>query len=226
MRALPLVLLVTLVASGCIPYAVGTTAETVPEGEIASSSTYMVIPGGVEFDPSYEGDRVDDSRDETDVPVPYAAAGARFGVGPNTDIGVYSPGFSGVVVNVKQQLQRAEPGAPLGVALMGGAGVINYGLHAYLEATAIVSGREDVVATPYGGVRIMQTIPLSSEAVSDTPAAGGFGGVRLGDRDLGVSAEVGVFYDRSALGLRERDVVVVPSVTLHGDRLFRILRGF
>lgn len=35
----------------------------------------------------------------------------------------------------------------------------------------------------------------------------------------------GVFYDHSALGLRRRDVIVVPSVTVHGSDLLRLLRN-
>jgi hypothetical protein len=216
----------SVAATGCVPYSVGTTAHTVPEGEVQSSSTFTIVPSGLEYDTDFYDEYDGSDAEQESVAVPYASAGVRFGVGPDTDVGVYSPGFSGLVVNAKHRFQQAQPGAPLGVALMGGTGVINGGLNAHFEATLIVSGREDLTATPYGGVRFMQTFPLSTESVSDTPTVGPFGGLRLGTNDLGISAEVGVFYDRSALGIRDRDVIVVPSITLHGLALSRVLRGW
>ncbi len=161
------------------------------------------------------------------MPVPTSSCRPerRFGIGPSTDIGHLRAGLSGVVVNAKHQFQAAQPGAPLGLAAMGGMGVINGGLNAHLEATLIASGREDLTVTPYGGLRLMQTFPLSSEAVSDLPTIGPFGGLRLGTTDLGISLEIGVFYDDSALDLRTSDIIVVPSISLHGAGLIRGLMG-
>lgn len=67
----------------------------------------------------------------------------------------------------------------------------------------------------------MQVLPLAENAVSDSPTAGGLAGVRLGRRDFGVSLEIGVYYDRSALGIRSHDVIVVPAMTLHGQEFLR-----
>ncbi len=224
MRSLVPLLLLLAAAShlltGCVPYTVGTTAATAPEGELQTTTSIALVPVGVEY-----RDDEDDIQDGYSGAYFLASTGARFGIGPSTDIGIYAPGYSGIVVNAKHQFQAAQPGAPLGWAAMGGMGVINGGLNAHLEATLIASGREDLIATPYGGMRFMQTFPLSSEAVSDLPTIGPFGGVRLGTTDLGISLEVGVFYDDSALDLRTNSIIVVPSVSLHGAGLLQVLLG-
>jgi len=101
-------------------------------------------------------------------------------------------------------------------------GFVNWGNHAHFEATLIASGHQSLL-TPYGGLRLAQVVPLSRSARSDSPTAGGFFGLRIGKEELGVSAEVGVFYDRSALGVRSSDVIVVPALVLHGEKLLNAL---
>ena len=56
---------------------------------------------------------------------------------------------------------------------------------------------------------------MSTTAVKDPPTIGSFGGLEAGGRNRGVFPELDVFYDRSALGLRSNDSVVVPSIALH-----------
>ena len=56
---------------------------------------------------------------------------------------------------------------------------------------------------------------MSTTAVKHLPTIGLFGGLEAGGRNRGVFEELGVFYDRSALGLRSNDFVVVPSIALH-----------
>ena len=51
---------------------------------------------------------------------------------------------------------------------------------------------------------------MSTTAVKDPPTIGLFGGLEAGGRNRGVFPELDVFYDRSALGLRSNDFVVVP----------------
>jgi hypothetical protein len=70
---------------------------------------------------------------------------------------------------------------------------------------------------PYGGFRAIQVVPMSSTSVKDTPTVGAFAGIKAGGRNRGLSAELGVFYDRSALGLRSNNFIVVPSFAFHGD---------
>jgi hypothetical protein len=63
--------------------------------------------------------------------------------------------------------------------------------------------------------------PLSRSAVSDSPTAGGFLGLRIGREQLGISPEVGVYYDRSALGVRSHDVIVVPALAFFNTLITR-----
>jgi hypothetical protein len=71
----------------------------------------------------------------------------------------------------------------------------------------------------------MHVLPLTEEAVRDDPTVGVFAGFRIGTERLGVSPEIAVFHDRSALGLRDNDVIVVPSFTIHGTALLDALFG-
>ncbi len=207
-----------LLLSGCLPYSVGQTASTLAPGERAVSATMQFVPLGEHrsdpedpyYDPYAQGGTV----------LPQLDATARFALDDRTDATARLIGGSGVSVAVKRRLTGADPLGP-GSALVGGLGVVNLGLHAHLEAAYIVSGDERATVVPFGGLRAIQTIPLQAGAVSDRPTLGVFLGARLGSLDFGVSPEIGVFYDPSALGLRERDIIVVPSVTLHGRELLR-----
>jgi hypothetical protein len=146
-----------------------------------------------------------------------ADAEVRFGLDDRSDIGVRSPSFSGIVANYKRRLNgtSAAPGAP--VSIMIGGGLVNWGEHLHLEATLMTSAEEKTGFTPYTGLRAMQVIPLNRGAVHDSPTLGGFVGARLGSRNAGISPEVGVFYDHSALGIRKGNLMVVPAITVHGD---------
>jgi hypothetical protein len=99
-----------------------------------------------------------------------------------------------------------------------GGGIINWGEHALIEATLMASGREDGPMTPYYGVRALQTIPITTGAVSDQPTIGVFGGLQIGNRWFSLRPELGVFYDHSALGLRQSDLLIVPAFTLMRGR--------
>src|SRR5690606_38976031 len=184
--------------SGCLPYAVGSTARTVAPGERTSSVLTYVIPQGVE-------DMTDSSTTRTQTLVGIDNE-IRFGLSPRSDLGVRVPNLSGIVVTYKQRIDRteelAEDGGGLHLAVMPGAGFVNFGQHAHVELTLLASAATPRTVLPYGGVRGMQVIPLSSEAVSDSPTLGGFAGVRIGTQDQAVSPEVGFYYDRSALNLR------------------------
>jgi hypothetical protein len=71
---------------------------------------------------------------------------------------------------------------------------------------------------PFGGVRAMQVVPLNAGAVHDSPTLGAFGGVQLGDGAFALRPELGVFYDRSALGVRSASFIVVPAITIQRRR--------
>jgi hypothetical protein len=206
-------ILATASIGACLPYSVGSTARTVPRGELTSATSLYVIPGAVKV-----------PGESLQVPMRGIDPEVRWGLDDRSDIGFRAPSMNGAVVTYKRRLDgpSSDPGA--GIAGMGGIGFVNGGEHGYFELTFIASGRESPIATPYGGLRVMQVVPLSETAVQDDPTSGGFLGLRLGSRDLGVSPEIGVYYDRSALHVRDRRVIFVPSITIHGDRLWRILR--
>jgi len=146
----------------------------------------------------------------------------RFGIDGRSDVGLRLPGgMSGAIINYKYRLVGDEGGDSPAVALLTGVGMINWGNHLHLEASLIASGAEQALATPYGGLRAMQVVPVSEGAVSDSPTLGGFLGIRLGDEEFGISPEIGIFYDRSALGLRSHNVIIVPSVTIQTKGLWR-----
>ncbi|GBD31151.1 hypothetical protein HRbin33_00099 [bacterium HR33] len=208
------ILLSALTLAGCIPYTVGSTAQPLRPGETQVAASWYFIPNGIElYDSSYTLSGID-------VEV---RRGLDNGV---ADVGIRVPSVSGIMLSYKRRLGARGDFHRPAVAVQAGAGFVNLGQHFAGELGIIASGRERNSATPYGGVRVVHVLPLSQGAVRDSPTAGGFFGIRLGSRDFGVSPEIGVYYDRSALGIRSTDFIVVPAITLHGSELLRILRGF
>lgn len=214
-------LLATAGLTGCIPYAVGTTATPVPRGETATTLSAFVMPsiGAVDSSRGFSSLALD--------------AESRIHLDERSDAGVRVVSGGGLVVNYKRLL--TDPNSRTPVAIMPGAGFVNFGQHAHFELTLLASGYEPSASTllpagdrprfvPYGGLRVMQVAPLNADAVHDRPTAGAFLGLKIGRTDFGISPEVGVFYDHSALGVRRGDVVVVPSINVHGDRLIRLVR--
>ena len=220
--AIPFLSLLLLPLTGCVSYAVGTTAETLGEGERTFSSIMEVTPAP---DPDAEGQGCPYGPDDPScydygttggLARPMLSSEVRFGLSENADAGLRVIGYSGLVASYKHRL--TPDSAAVSMAFMGGAGVLNGGNHAELEATFIISRAGESVS-PYGGLRAMQAIALSPSVPHDRPTLGAFAGLRLGSALLGMSPEVGVFHDPSAMKLRRRTLVVVPSITLHGRGL-------
>ena len=207
-------LIVAGLLAACTPYMVATTARPLAAGERSTTQLFSVVPGGASLRADSAGGAVS---------MPNYDREHRWGLNERADLGVRVNAGSGLIVTHKRRLgpSLAESGAAS--ALLLGGGLVNLGQHAHVEATWVVSGGETGTVVPYGGVRALQVIPLSRSAVRDTPTAGVYGGTRFGSRDGGVSLELGVFYDRSALGLRRNDLVIVPSINVHGAGLGRLL---
>lgn len=201
-----------LLATGCLPYTVGSTARPAPRGELQQTGTIYAIPG------AYENDA-----DSVSVPQWGADGEVRYGLDDYSDVGLRIPMGSGAVVTYKRRLNGPSESDGAAVAVMAGTGFVNFGEHGLFELTLLASGHDRGTVTPYGGLRAMQVIPLSRYAVSDRPTFGGFLGLRLGRSDLGVSPEIGVYYDPSALELRERRLIIVPAVSIHGADLLSIV---
>ena len=202
-------LLAVLLSSGCISYSVGTTARPVPKGEFQPNLLVYAVPNGIED--LVEGDG------GTDTSLAYAAADfeGRWGLSDRSDLGLRVPSASGAIVNYKRLLSGVNDPQRVAVATLVGAGVVNLGNHAYFEAGLIASGREDD-HIPYGGAKAMHVLPLTSGAVSDSPTVGVFGGVRFRvGTNFSISPELGVYYDEPALGLRDHNVLFIPSVSFH-----------
>lgn len=205
--------------AGCIPYTVGATAAPVPKGQKITTMTTWVLPsvGDTTFGESSTALMVDGE--------------SRWGLSDRSDIGIRATGL-GFVVNHKRLL--TGPSSIYDISVMPGIGIVNWGHHAYFEATVLASKRVKAQppklengwtnqVLPYAGLRVMQVAPLDENAVHDRPTAGGFLGVRFGSADFGVSPEIGVFYDHSALGVRKNDVIVVPAISVHGNQLIRAI---
>ena len=193
-------------ATGCIPLTVGSTAQPVPVGTTVRSTSIYVVPNSF-----------DDSLSDRAYPRYGVDPEVRFGLDERSDIGVRTTSFSGIVANYKRRMNglSAAPGAA--VSLMVGGGLVNWGDHAHLEATLMTSAPENERFTPYGGIRAMQVIPLNRGAVHDSPTLGAYLGSRIGTRAAGISPEIGVFYDRSALHIHRGNFLFVPAITIHGD---------
>lgn len=205
----PLALAATVLlagATGCLPYTVGSTAQTVPTGQTTSTSSYYFIPNAFK--------RPEDT-------VGAALVGVdkewRHGLDARSDLGFRLTSGLGVVMNYKRRFRDYGDGGPA-VAYMVGSGIVNAGEHLHLEGTIVASGDEGSAVVPFGGVRAMQVVPLNSGAVHDSPTLGAFGGVQLGDGAFTLRPEIGVFYDRSALGVRSASFIVVPAITLQRAR--------
>lgn len=216
MRPLRTLLVVAaLLATGpvaCIPYAVGSTAQPLPVGESRSGMTMYRIPRGLDTFGS-------DSTDSDNQPFVGLDGEWRRGLGNGADFGIRIPSFSGVVVNYKKRIAGSDAPGSAALSVMPGVGIVNWLSHGHVEMTVMGSGARRSGITPYGGARIMQVIPLEPDAASDTPTAGGYAGVRFGGDGGGVLLELGVYHDKSTLGLRRSNVIMVPSITLDGDLL-------
>lgn len=207
-----LALLPLLVAAACLPYTTGSTGQTVPRGERQSFVTAGLVINGVgQFD-----DTTGSAGDAANIPM--SDSEIRIGLSERSDLGLRITSASGLLINYKRRhFGYADPDSA-GFATMWGGGIVNWGGHALVEATAIYSGRRNAAGIPYGGIRAFHTMPISSGAVNDQPTVGGFLGMKFIIDEVSITPELGVFYDESALGLRDRNVVFVPAIVISGLR--------
>jgi len=205
-RAALAALLVLPSFTACLPYTVGTSAQTVPANETTHSTSYYFVPNAVKH-----------PEDSVGAPMAGADYEWRHGLDVRSDVAVrLLPG--GVTGSYKRRI-GADTSHRVGArAFSIGGGIVNWGEHALIEATLMASGREDGTMTPYGGVRAMHVIPITAGAVSDRPTIGMFGGLQIGNQWFSARPELGVFYDHSALGIRQSDVLFVPALTLMRGR--------
>lgn len=198
---------------GCVPYAVGTTPDTVAPRETEPNVVIQAVSGRRDLD------RDDEPR----------GAGlmigneARLGLDDRSDIGIRLIGLGSLTATYKRRLV-GEMGEDRGASLIVGGGIIGTS-HLHAEATLVASPgplRAAPRIVPYGGLRVQDLTPFSNSSLGTVPAVGVFAGARFGWPDLAVSPELGIFYSPSPL-LNDNDVILVPSVTVRGDRLRKAL---
>ncbi|HYW51140.1 MAG TPA: hypothetical protein VE861_11055 [Gemmatimonadaceae bacterium] len=198
--------------TGCISYTVGQGAETAPVGQKVSSTSVNVVPGTID--------------DDTPTRRPSVDTEVRFGLDDRTDIGFRIATWSGFMATWKRQLTRADTATQVEnrprTSIMLGGGILNMGEHAGLEATLISSGKWTRTGQLYGAVRTAYVLPLSRTAIEDDPVVGASVGYLFGDRSYSIGPELGIYYDRSALGLNTSRILVIPSVVVRASGL----RGF
>ena len=206
-----LAVLAPFLLTSCISYSVGTTARPTPKGQFDANLMAYAVPNGIEDI---------DSDGQTDASLSYASADfeMRWGLDDHSDIGLRIPSASGFIVNYKRLLSEVNDPTKSALAIMVGTGVVNFRNHAFFEGTLIASGPEGD-RVPYGGVRAMHVVAITSTAVDDSPTIGVFGGMRIRINDtFAISPELAIYHDEPALGLRRRSVIFIPSVSFHWMR--------
>lgn len=199
--------------AGCVPYAVGGPPGTVAEREVEPSVILQAVSSRRDLD---------DDDDPAGAGFQFGNE-ARLGLDARSDVGVRLIGLGSLTATYKRRLSGL-PGDDRGASLLVGGGLVRAS-HLHLEASVVASPGPLPSAprvTPYGGARVQDLTPFYGDAAGSAPALGVFAGARLGWPDLAVVPELGLFYSPSPFR-DDTDVIVVPSVTLRGDRLRRAL---
>jgi hypothetical protein len=211
MRLLRLALLAVFCAGCAVPYSVGSTATTAAPGAIVQRSTIQFAAGQPDLSPE---------AGQTDPTTTTASFDqeVRFGLDEYSDAGVRLVGLDGVVASYRRRLGTI---GALNMAGTIGAGVLGLGSHAHAEGTLVASPEPTTPITPYGGIRVQALAPLDDDPAPPV-AMGFFGGVRLARGDIAIFPELGIFYAPNDL-LGVPDWILVPSLTVAGDRLLQAL---
>ena len=200
--------------AGCVPYTVGSTAATVAPREVEPRVVAQVTSARRNLD------RDDDGEGGVGLTV---GNEARLGLDERSDVGFQILGLGSITATYKRRLS-GDVGGDEGLALLVGGGVVGTS-HLHAEATLVASpGPIDAArrVVPYGGVRVQDLTPFADDALDTAPAFGVFAGGRFGWPDLALSPELGLFYSPSPFR-GGSDLVVVPSITVRGERLVRAL---
>jgi hypothetical protein len=199
---------VSLGASACIPYTVGTTAQTVPMNEETVANTGYFLPNT--FNAPGCGCYLPGAGMNIEI---------RRGLDDFNDLGVrIVPLAAGAIVNVKHRFGSDTSHTSRSLALISGVGLLELGMQLHVEATLIASGPENVDFSPYGGLRVTQVAqiatPTSVLEAADAPTAGIFAGISLGNRWATLRPEVGAFYTKFDPSVRQPGIIFVPSMTI------------
>jgi hypothetical protein len=97
-----------VLATGCLPYTVASTARPVGSGEVVRTATWYAIPNAVELD------------DTVAHPMYGIDGETRFGLDDRSDVGIRLPSFAGAVVTYKRRLDGPSATPRPALAVMGG----------------------------------------------------------------------------------------------------------
>ena len=104
-----------------------------------------------------------------------------------------------------------------------GGGVVNFAQHMELEATLLASSAKRGSIAWYGGLRMIHTIPVSSGLKQDQPSIGALIGARIGLNNDDIMPELAIYHDPSVTGVRRSNVIFVPSLSIKGATIKRVV---
>ena len=202
--------------AACLPYSMGSTAQTVRPGEKATTNSYWIMPNGValnEKNAKKAGAALYGFDRET-----------RWGIDSAADFGLRVPSASGLVASYKKRISGYGHPDSAAVSWQLGGGVVNFAQHMELEATLLTSSAKRGNIAWYGGARVIHTIPVSSGIKQDEPSIGALIGARIGLANDDIMPELAIYHDPSVTGVRKSNFIIVPSISVKGTALNRVAR--
>ena len=187
-------------SAGCLPYAMGATAATVPRGEQRTT---------VSLAASF-GDRSLDEPPET--PISILDAETRLGIADGRDVGLRITGISGAVVSYKQRLRGSAHGAALSAQLEGG--VVKAGSLAMGGLSVLASSADARRTAIFGGMRYLPVARLTRDADRESPTIGAFVGVQLRRASFVLLPELSVVRGYDDMIAHRATWFVIPSLSL------------
>ena len=207
----------TLALTGaCLPYSVGSTAQTVRPGDKATTNSYWIMPNGIALN----------EKDSTKASTALFGFDreTRWGIDSASDFGLRVPSASGLVASYKQRVSGYAHPDSAAVSWQLGGGVVNFAQHMELEASLLTSSAKRGNIAWYGGARIVHTIPMSSGLKQDQPSIGALIGARIGLANDDIMPEIAIYHDPSVTRIRSSNFIIVPSLSIKGTALNRVAR--
>jgi hypothetical protein len=201
---------VVVLTTACVPYSLGTTAQTLPKGSSTLSFTYSVAQGASNrIEALREG-----TRERPDV-MSFDSE-MRFGLSERSDVALRIVNAGGLSSTYKRRLAGSADLDEPAVAMLLGGGVLYWGDYLHAEAALIASGRDGGWGLPFGAIRTLATVPTRGTLDWDEPIVGAHVGWRWRPHwRLGFSLlpELAMYYDDAREAGRS-NWVMVPSLTV------------
>ena len=187
-------------ANGCLPYTMGSTAATVPQGVQRTT---------VSLAASF-GDRSLDGPVET--PIAVLDAETRIGMSDRSDAGLRITGASGAVVSYKFRLRGSASGAALSSQVEGG--IVKGGAQAMGGVSVVASSAAARRNALFGGVRYLPVARLAADADRESATLGAFIGVQLRRASFVLLPELSVVHGYDDVIAHRARWFVIPSLSL------------